>query len=165
MFIQTESTPNPATLKFLPGKAVMQNGTANFAEASEAQRSPIATRLFAIEGVAGVFLGADFVTVTKTDDRDWDVLRPQVLGGIMEHYQSGRPMIEEAAGDDDTPAGDDDPIVKQIKELIDTRVRRLPELDGDPEARHREHAALLRAGSSGSPGGRIIRGIPRFKPP
>ena len=130
MFIQTESTPNPATLKFLPGKAVMQNGTANFAEASEAQRSPIATRLFAIEGVAGVFLGADFVTVTKTDDRDWDVLRPQVLGGIMEHYQSGRPMIEEAAGDDDTPAGDDDPIVKQIKELIDTRVRPAVAQDG-----------------------------------
>ena len=92
MFIQTESTPNPATLKFLPGKAVMSNGTANFAEASESARSPLATRLFAIEGVAGVFLGSDFVTVTKTDDKEWDVLRPQVLGGIMEHYQSGRPQ-------------------------------------------------------------------------
>lgn len=129
MFIQTESTPNPATLKFLPGKAVMSNGTANFAEASESARSPLATRLFAIEGVAGVFLGSDFVTVTKTDDKEWDVLRPQVLGGIMEHYQSGRPSIEEDAADG-ADAGSDDPIIKQIRELIDTRVRPAVAQDG-----------------------------------
>ena len=122
MFIQTESTPNPATLKFLPGKAVMQNGTANFAEASEAQRSPMATRLFAIEGVAGVFLGSDFVTVTKTDDKDWDVLRPQVLGGIMEHYQSGRPMIEEEAGSEPGSDGDDDAVGSRIlASILDKR--------------------------------------------
>ncbi len=130
MFIQTESTPNPATLKFLPGKAVMQNGTANFADASESSRSPMATRLFAIEGVAGVFLGSDFVTVTKIAEKDWDVLRPQILGSIMEHYQSGRPMIEDETGDDAPGDDSDDPIVKQIKELIDTRVRPAVAQDG-----------------------------------
>ena len=132
MFIQTESTPNPATLKFLPGKAVMQNGTANFADASESARSPMATRLFAIEGVAGVFLGSDFVTVTKSNEKDWDVLRPQILGSIMEHYQSGRPMIEDdaAAGTDAGEDGDEDPIIKQIKELIYTRVRPAVAQDG-----------------------------------
>ncbi len=129
MFIQTENTPNPATLKFLPGKAVMDAGTANFAEPDSAARSPLATRLFAIEGVSGVFLGSDFVTVTKAEDKDWDVLRPQVLGGIMEHYQSGRPVVEEG-GDTAEAAGDDDPIVKQIKELIDTRVRPAVAQDG-----------------------------------
>lgn len=130
MFIQTEGTPNPATLKFLPGKSVVDEGTANFADASDAGRSPLATRLFAIEGVAGVFLGSDFVTVTKSDDREWDVMRPQILGGIMEHYQSGRPVLEEAAGESDDAEGDDDPIVKQIKELIDTRVRPAVAQDG-----------------------------------
>lgn len=130
MFIQTEGTPNPATLKFLPGKSVVGDGTANFADASDAGRSPLATRLFAIEGVAGVFLGSDFVTVTKSDDREWDVMRPQILGGIMEHYQSGRPVLEDAAGDEAEAEGDDDPIVKQIKELIDTRVRPAVAQDG-----------------------------------
>jgi len=117
-------------LKFLPGKSVVGDGTANFADASDAGRSPLATRLFAIEGVAGVFLGSDFVTVTKSDDREWDVMRPQILGGIMEHYQSGRPVLEDATGDGDEADGDDDPIVKQIKELIDTRVRPAVAQDG-----------------------------------
>ena len=130
MFIQTEGTPNPATLKFLPGKSVVGDGTANFADASDAGRSPLATRLFAIEGVAGVFLGSDFVTVTKSDDREWDVMRPQILGGIMEHYQSGRPVLEDMAGEGDNAEGDDDPIVRQIKELIDTRVRPAVAQDG-----------------------------------
>ncbi len=131
MFIQTESTPNPATLKFLPGKTVMQSGTANFADQSEAGRSPLAVRLFAIEGVAGVFLGSDFVTVTKSDDKDWDVMRPQILGGIMEHYQSGRAIIDSDENDDASGDGaEDDPIIKQIKELIDTRVRPAVAQDG-----------------------------------
>lgn len=130
MFIQTEGTPNPATLKFLPGKSVVGDGTANFADSSDAARSPLATRLFAIEGVTGVFLGSDFVTVTKSDDREWDVMRPQILGGIMEHYQSGRPVLEDMADDSGDTAGDDDPIVKQIKELIDTRVRPAVAQDG-----------------------------------
>ena len=130
MFIQTEGTPNPATLKFLPGKTVVAEGTANFADSSDAARSPLATRLFAIEGVAGVFLGSDFVTVTKSDDREWDVMRPQILGGIMEHYQSGRPVLEDSTDEADDAAGDDDPVVKQIKELIDTRVRPAVAQDG-----------------------------------
>lgn len=130
MFIQTEGTPNPATLKFLPGVSVVGDGTANFADSSDAGRSPLATRLFAIEGVAGVFLGSDFVTVTKSDDREWEVMRPQILGGIMEHYQSGRPVLEDSAGESDDAADDDDPIVKQIKELIDTRVRPAVAQDG-----------------------------------
>lgn len=130
MFIQTESTPNPATLKFLPGRAVMEAGTANFADSSEVGNSPMATRLFEIEGVAGVFLGSDFVTVTKSDDKDWDVLRPQILGGIMEHFQSGRPVVEIADDNSETSLDSDDPIVKQIKELIDTRVRPAVAQDG-----------------------------------
>jgi Fe-S cluster biogenesis protein NfuA len=131
MFIQTESTPNPATLKFLPGKAVMQSGTANFADQSEAGRSPLAVRLFTIEGVAGVFLGSDFVTVTKSDDKEWDVMRPQILGGIMEHYQSGRAIIDnDESADTSDDDSEDDPIIKQIKELIDTRVRPAVAQDG-----------------------------------
>lgn len=129
MFIQTEGTPNPATLKFLPGVEVMSESTANFADSSSAARSPLATRLFAVEGVTGVFLGTDFVTVTKADDKEWDVLRPQILGGIMEHFQSGRAVIEGGAANS-ADVGEDDPIVKQIKELIDTRVRPAVAQDG-----------------------------------
>lgn len=129
MFIQTESTPNPATLKFLPGQAVMTDGTANFADAGEAGRSPMATALFGVDGVAGVFLGSDFVTVTKGVDKDWDIMKPQILGVIMEHYQSGRPMMEDQTSDvsGDVPG---DEISIQIKELIDTRVRPAVAQDG-----------------------------------
>ena len=89
MFIQTEVTPNPATLKFLPGRAVMPKGTADFTRPEEAGRSPLALRLFALDGVVGVFLGSDFVTVTKAADREWDSLKPVILAGIMEHFTSG----------------------------------------------------------------------------
>jgi len=89
MFIQTESTPNPATLKFLPGQSVMDMGTADFPSADGASASPLAERIFAVEGTAGVFLGSDFVTVTKTDTVDWDHIKPALLGAIMEHFQSG----------------------------------------------------------------------------
>jgi Fe-S cluster biogenesis protein NfuA len=128
MFIQTERTPNPATLKFLPGVPVMPSGTANFSAAAEAQKSPLAVGLFGVEGITGVFLGADFVTVTKMDDKDWDIMKPQILGAIMEHFQSGGAVIEEDAdsGDDD----DLDGIAQQIKELIDTRVRPAVAQDG-----------------------------------
>ena len=91
MFIQTEATPNPATLKFLPGRDVMQNGTANFPDRDSAKSSPLAERLFQIEGLTGVFLGSDFVTVTKADDREWHLLKPAILGVIMEHFTAGRP--------------------------------------------------------------------------
>ena len=132
MFIETEGTPNPATLKFLPGQDVMGLTTADFASATSAERSPLAMSLFALPGVARVFLGGDFVTVTKTDTIAWQALKPQVLGAIMEHFVAGRPVIDPAF-DDDLHEEDVDPadreIVDQIKELLDTRVR--PAVAGD----------------------------------
>jgi len=130
MFIQTEGTPNPATLKFLPGCAVMTRGTANFADAEEAENSPLAMSLFATEGVLGVFLGSDFITVSKAPNKEWDVMKPLILGAIMEHFQSGRPVIEAEESDAPAAAGEDDGIVGQIKELIDTRVRPAVAQDG-----------------------------------
>ena len=132
MFIETEGTPNPATLKFLPGRDVMGSGTADFAGPDLAGRSSLATALFALPGVARVFLGSDFVTVTKNDLADWQALRPQVLGAIMEHFVAGRPVVEGEGGD--TAAEDvspeDQEIVDQIKELLDTRVRPAVASDG-----------------------------------
>jgi Fe-S cluster biogenesis protein NfuA len=130
MFIETEATPNPATLKFLPGRAVMASGTADFAAPELAERSPLATALFALPGVARVFFGADFITVTKTDEIVWQALRPQVLGAIVEHFVTGQPVIEGEADlsvEDVSP--EDAAIVEQIKELLDTRVR--PAVAGD----------------------------------
>lgn len=134
MFIQTESTPNPATLKFLPGQTVLETGTADFPSADSAGISPLARRIFASGGVSGVFLGNDFVTVTKTDATDWDHIKPAILGAIMEHYQSGAPVIEGAgavpAGGHASHSGPDADIVTQIKELLDTRVRPAVAQDG-----------------------------------
>ena len=131
MFIQTEQTPNPSTLKFLPGRVVMEKGTLDFAGADTAQSSPLAKRLFAVEGVERVFFGSDFVTVTKAADKDWQVLKPSILGGIMEHYTSGEPVV---AGDSQAApegaAAEDDEVVAQIKELLDTRVRPAVAQDG-----------------------------------
>jgi Fe-S cluster biogenesis protein NfuA len=129
LFIQTEQTPNPSTLKFLPGRAVMEKGTMDFASADTALPSPLAKRLFAIEGVERVFFGSDFVTVTKEASRDWQVLKPSILGGIMEHYTSGDPVVTESA-DAGMAAAEDDEIVAQIKELLDTRVRPAVAQDG-----------------------------------
>ncbi len=132
MFIQTESTPNPATLKFLPGVTVMDNNTANFASEDEAQLSPLARSLFDMGGVTGVFLGSDFISVTKIGEKDWDSLKPLILGAIIDHFQSGRPMIEDidAPGDAGANGVADDHITQQIKELIDTRVRPAVAQDG-----------------------------------
>jgi Fe-S cluster biogenesis protein NfuA len=131
MFIETEGTPNPATLKFLPGRAVMGHGTADFAAPEAAARSPLAGALFELPGVARVFLGSDFITVTKNDEIGWQALKPQVLGAIMEHFIAGRPMVEGEAArpecEDVLP--EDEEIVAQIKELLDTRVR--PAVAGD----------------------------------
>ncbi|HET6608024.1 MAG TPA: NifU family protein [Rhodopila sp.] len=131
MFIETESTPNPATLKFLPGRDVMDVGTADFASAESASRSPLAATLFRLEGVGRVFLGSDFITVTRTDDVAWQTLKPRVLGAIMDHFVAGLPVIDGA--DDDLMEEDVDPadqeVVEQIKELLDTRVR--PAVAGD----------------------------------
>ena len=130
MFIQTEQTPNPATLKFLPGRDVMVSGTADFPSAEAARRSPLAERLFGIEGVAGVFFGADFVTVTKAADRDWHLMKPAILGAIMEHFTAGKPLLLEDTAAAAADAGDESDVVTQIKELIDTRVRPAVAQDG-----------------------------------
>ena len=131
MFIQTEQTPNPSTLKFLPGRVVLEQGTADFATVDAATRSPLARRLFEVEGVERVFLGSDFVTVTKAVTQDWQIMKPAVLGGIMEHFTSGELVIEDAAGEPAAEAaGEDDEIVAQIKDLLDTRVRPAVAQDG-----------------------------------
>jgi Fe-S cluster biogenesis protein NfuA len=131
MFIQTEQTPNPATLKFLPGKAVMEEGVAEFTDPVEAERlSPLASRVFKVDGVTGVYLGGDFISVTKSEGGDWHLLKPAVLGAIMEHYLSGDPVALEGARLGDGGTAEDDPTVKQIKELIESRVRPAVAQDG-----------------------------------
>ncbi len=130
MFIQTETTPNPATLKFLPGLTVMESGTADFRDAETAAgQSPLAKRLFEIAGITGVFFGADFVTITKDESKEWYLLKPSILGVIMEHFTAGRPVLS-APREDTGPSEDDDEIVVQIKELLDTRVRPFVAQDG-----------------------------------
>lgn len=133
MFIQTEQTPNPATLKFLPGRVVMMSGTANFTSSEAALSSPLAERLFSFPEVAGVFLGADFITVTKAGDGDWYQLKPAILAAIMEHFTAGRPIMEASAAASGTAGAseeEDDEVVSQIKELLETRVRPAVAQDG-----------------------------------
>ena len=134
MFIQTEATPNPATLKFIPGRTVLDGGTMEFTSRESAARSPLAERLFDVPGVTGVFYGSDFVTVTK-DDSDWQHLKPAILGAIMEHFMSGAPLVR---SEDGTGAEDEEEFfetkdtetVATIKELIETRVRPAVANDG-----------------------------------
>ena len=138
MFIQTEETPNPATLKFLPGRSLMQSGTLEIRDAKSAERSPLAKRLFAVPGVAGVFYGYEFVSVTKSEG-EWQHLKPAVLGAIMEHFMSGDPLIADDKLQANVDAGHDESeeffdeadqaTVKTIKELLETRVR--PAVAGD----------------------------------
>ncbi len=133
MFIQTESTPNPATMKFLPGRQVLAEGTRDYRErASAAAASPLAARLFDVDGVEAVFFGSDFISVTKTDG-DWQHLKPAVLGAIMEHYLSGDPVVNDAtakAAEDGDYEAKDAEIVAHIKELLETRVRPAVAADG-----------------------------------
>lgn len=136
MFIQTEATPNPATLKFLPGKDVLPGNPREFTDPSHGQGSPLVRNLFSIDGVKGVFLGADFITVTK-DDTDWQVLKPAILGMIMEHFVSGVALFDEAAAAQLPDAADseffdeeDAQIVDMIKQLLDERVRPAVAMDG-----------------------------------
>jgi Fe-S cluster biogenesis protein NfuA len=133
MFIQTEATPNPATLKFLPGRAVLDQGTLEIRDASEAARSPLAQRLFDINGVGGVFFGSDFITVTKSAG-EWPQLKPAILGAIMEHFVSGAPVLSEGAPTEDAAdeffEAKDAETVATIKELIETRVRPAVASDG-----------------------------------
>lgn len=136
MFIQTEQTPNPATLKFLPGRDVMgDSGTADFTGKDDAAgRSPLAEALFEVDGVEAIFLGADFITVTKNADMEWYVMKPSVLGVIMQHFTAGRAVMSAGAEDAGEAAqssnDEDDIVVSQIKELLDTRVRPAVAQDG-----------------------------------
>lgn len=132
MFIQTEATPNPSTLKFVPGKPVLGQGTADFRSRDEAEQSPLAERLFDIDGVRGVFLGADFISVTK-DESEWQHLKPMILGAIMEHYMSGAPVVATGGANDAADGNydaDDEDTVQTIKELLETRVRPAVAQDG-----------------------------------
>jgi Fe-S cluster biogenesis protein NfuA len=136
MFIQTEPTPNPATLKFIPGRTVLDSGTMEFTDRTAASRSPLAERLFEVEGVTGVFYGTDFVTVTK-DKGDWQHLKPAILGAIMEHFMSGEPIMADGRVDGDDGSDDDEffaagdaETVEIIKDLIETRVRPAVANDG-----------------------------------
>jgi len=132
MFIQTEETPNPATLKFIPGRVVLPDGTRDYRSPDDASASPLAQRIFGVSGVSGVFLGHDFVTVTK-DEAEWPHIKPAVLGAIMEHYLSGAPVLadDEAETADDSNFDEaDSETVSVIKELIETRVRPAVANDG-----------------------------------
>ena len=137
MFIQTEATPNPATLKFIPGRVVVDGGPMEFASRESATRSPLAEKLFDVPGVTGVFYGSDFVTVTK-DGSDWQHLKPAILGTIMEHYMSGMPLLADGSAASDEAADEQDEFfseadaetVATIKDLIETRVRPAVANDG-----------------------------------
>ena len=137
MFIQTEATPNPATLKFIPGRVVLDGGTMEFASAESAARSPLAERLFSIPGVTSVFYGSDFITVTR-EGSEWQHMKPAILGAIMEHYMSGAPLLADGAVANDDAADEDEEFfneadaetVEMIKDLIETRVRPAVANDG-----------------------------------
>ena len=132
MFIQTEETPNPATLKFLPGQTVLGTGTDNFSEGDNTESSPLAKKLLGVDGVVGVFLGSDFITITKKEDFLWEHIKPALLGTIMDFLQSGEQILNEESGDssEDVHEGPDSETVKKIIDLLDTRVRPAVAQDG-----------------------------------
>ncbi len=134
MFIQTETTPNPATLKFLPGRPVLGRGSVQYTSAADAVSSPLAERLFTVSGVVSVYLGDDFVTVTKAEAEDWSGLKTLVMGAIMDHFLSGAPVLHDLdtaeQAEDEEFAEEDAGIVHQIKELLDARVRPAVAQDG-----------------------------------
>ena len=137
MFIQTESTPNPRTLKFLPGRDVLGAGSREYAERDAAAGSPLAAAVFAVDGVERVYLGSDFLTITKREDIEWPHLKPHVLAAIMDHFTSGRPVLADAGATPDETGeadiayeGEAADIVKEIKEIIEARVRPAVARDG-----------------------------------
>ncbi len=133
MFIQTETTPNPSTLKFLPGEVVMTHGTADFRNVGDAQNSPFAQKLFRLNGVQGVFYGHDFISVTKSDDKDWAVLKPVILGLVMDHFSQVDPQLFTDVTQKEAAHGDADlsnPIIKKIVDLLDKRIRPAVAMDG-----------------------------------
>ena len=135
MFIQTEATPNPNVLKFLPGRDVLGEGTREFKDADDAASSPLAEALFGLQGVQRVFFGPDFLTVTKgSDDQDWRELKAPILAAVMEHFTSGAPLLREGdaavSHDDDVYEGETAQVVAEIKDLLDTRIRPAVAQDG-----------------------------------
>lgn len=134
MFIQTETTPNPNTMKFLPGQSVLGDKTAFFTDRENAKPSPLASALFVLPEIRAVFFGSDFITVTKKEESSWDILKPQILTTVMEHYQSGLPLMAGERTEKTEAAGsyseDEQEIVDQIKELLETRVRPAVAQDG-----------------------------------
>ena len=132
MFIQTEETPNPATLKFLPGQTVLGTGTANFSEGDNTESSPLAKKLFGVDGVVGVFLGSDFITITKKEDFLWEHIKPALLGTIMDFLKSGEDILKNDPRDSShvIHEGPNSEIVKKITDLLDTRVRPAVAQDG-----------------------------------
>lgn len=134
MFIQTETTPNPNTLKFLPNEPVFPNGTADFRDAASAARSPLAARMFRLNGVVGVFYGHDFISITKADDVDWAIIKPMALGLIMDHFSQDVPLFNDGTSATTQAAAiantNEDDTSKQIRELLDTRVRPAVAMDG-----------------------------------
>ncbi len=131
MFIQTEDTPNPETLKFIPGNIILKKGSADFSSKEAALQSPLALKLFEIDGVSRVFLANDFISVTKDPQLDWNSLKPSILTGIMEHYSSGLPAINVSEDKNfETNNIEDTETIKQIKDLLETRVRPAVAMDG-----------------------------------
>ena len=135
MFIQTEATPNPATLKFIPGRVVVDGGPMEFSSRESATRSPLAEKLFDVPGITGVFYGSDFITVTKAaDDIDWRELKAPILAAVMEHFTSGAALLREGdaavSHDDDVYEGETAQVVAEIKDLLDTRIRPAVARDG-----------------------------------
>ena len=130
MFIQTEDTPNPDTLKFMPGDKVLNSGSVDFSSIESSSNSPLAKRLFEIEGVSRVFLSSDFISVTKNSLLEWNSLKPSILTGIMEHYSSGLPALNVEEETINNNCEEDTEIIKQIKDLLETRVRPAVAMDG-----------------------------------
>lgn len=132
MFIQTEDTPNPQTIKFIPGLTILENGTMDFPSKKEAGTSPLAETLFNVEQVERVFLGKDFISVTKSPEANWKVLKPEILAAIMDHFVAGKPVLADQAANNASFTKDENepPIVQQIRELIETRVRPAVAQDG-----------------------------------
>lgn len=130
MFVQIEETPNPETLKFLPGRAVMESGTAEFSDVEDAQRSPLASALFATQGVEGVFFGADFISVTKGASYEWSSLKPLVLGRIVDYFAIHETVTVKITKEENLETEELDSISREIRELIDSRVRPAVAMDG-----------------------------------
>lgn len=130
MFIQTEETPNPETLKFLPGCIVMPEGTASYVSGDLCDNSPLARRLMDVEGVTGVFFGSDFVTITKDSTQEWHLLKPYILGTLMEHFVANLPVVTDADAEVAPAYDTSDPLIFQIRELLDTRIRPAVAQDG-----------------------------------